>query len=35
MIGRSSHFPAYNTVRNLLLAVDADGADRHLYVTRV
>jgi hypothetical protein len=28
--GRSPHFPAYNTVRNLLLALDADELDRRL-----
>jgi hypothetical protein len=28
--GRSPHFPAYNTVRNLLLALDADDVDRRL-----
>jgi hypothetical protein len=28
--GHSPHFPAYNTVRNLLLALDPDDVDRHL-----
>jgi hypothetical protein len=28
--GRSPHFPAYNTVRTLLLALDADDVDRQL-----
>lgn len=28
--GRSPHFPAYNTIRDLLLALPADDLDRHL-----
>lgn len=29
--GRSPHFPSYNTVRTLLLALDADDVDRRLH----